>query len=241
MNTFSISLPRLLKAGIALLDPDTAAVVRVIAFQYNPDTLTRSLEVQGTGDASGRAEPLRLKGPPVETIKLEAEIDATDQSEVPPLTPAAEGGVSFRPAAHFRRPRTLSLSVEGVGIQPHLAALESIVYPSSVRLRTNDLLARLGTIEILPAQALLAVFVWSKNRVVPVRITEFSITEEAFDPDLNPIRAKVSLGLRVLSINDVGFDHPAGGLFLSYHQQKERLAAKHLPGTLAALGAEDAL
>ena len=41
---------------------------------------------------------------------------------------------------------------------------------------------------------------------MPVRFTELSITEEAFDPTLNPIRAKVSLGLRVLTIDDLGFD-----------------------------------
>ncbi|MBX9583804.1 MAG: hypothetical protein K2X87_26175 [Gemmataceae bacterium] len=219
MSTFPNS-PRLLKAGLALLDPDTAAVVRVVALQYNPDTLTRTLQVQGAGgDAGGRAEPLRLKGPPVETIKLDAEIDAADQLEFPARNRAA---------------------VEA-GVQPHLAALETIVYPPSGRLRLNDLLANLGTIEILPAQAPLAVFVWSKNRVVPVRVTEFSITEEAFDPALNPIRAKVSLGLRVLSVNDVGLDHRAGGLYLSYQQQKERLAGLFRPGGLAALGAEDAL
>jgi hypothetical protein len=72
--------------------------------------------------------------------------------------------------------------------------------------------------------------------VVPVRITEFSITEEAFDPELNPIRAKVSLGMRVLSVNDVGFSHKAGTLFLGYLKNKEQLAAK-APGTaLSALG-----
>jgi hypothetical protein len=42
-------------------------------------------------------------------------------------------------------------------------------------------------------QAPLALFVWSQHRILPVRVTDFSITEEAFDPALNPIRAKVSL------------------------------------------------
>ena len=59
-------------------------------------------------------------------------------------------------------------------------------------------------------------FVWSANRVVPVRVTEFSITEEAFDPQLNPLRAKVSLGLRVMTTDDLGFDHRGAGVFLSY-------------------------
>ena len=85
-------------------------------------------------------------------------------------------------------------------------------------------------------EAPLSLFVWSKNRVLPVRITELSVTEEAFDPNLNPIRAKVSLGMQVLSIDDLGFDHRGGSLFMSYLQQKEALAAKHQGGTFGALG-----
>lgn len=221
MTTFPNS-PRLLKGGIVLLDADSGAVRRVIALQYNPDTLTRTLQVQGGGgggEGGDRSEALRLKGPPVETIKLEAEIDATDQLEFPD-----RNGEAVR-----------------AGVQPHLAALETIVYPASAALQANNVLASLGTLEILPLQAPLAVFVWSKNRVIPVRVTEFTITEEAFDPSLNPIRARVSLGMRVLSVNDVGFGHRAGSLFMSYQQQKERLAALHRPGSLASLGAGNAL
>jgi hypothetical protein len=214
MSSFPNS-PRLIKGGLVLLDPASGAVRRVITLQYNPDTLSRTLQVQGAGGESGdRSDALRLKGPPVETFKVEAEIDAADQLELPDRNPTA---------------------IEA-GIQPILAALETIVYPPSGRLQTNNLLASLGTIEILPAQAPLTVFVWSRNRVVPVRITEFSVTEEAFDPALNPLRAKVSLGLRVLSINDVGFDQKAGSLFMSYQQTKERLAGLHRGAGVASLG-----
>jgi hypothetical protein len=79
-------------------------------------------------------------------------------------------------------------------------------------------------------------FVWSKNRILPVRLTEFSITEEAFDPQLNPIRAKISLGMRVLNVNDLGFDHKGGNLFMVYHQQKELLATMSQGGALGTLG-----
>ena len=79
-------------------------------------------------------------------------------------------------------------------------------------------------------------FVWSAQRVVPVRLTEFSITEEAFDPALNPIVAKVSLGLRVLSVDDLGFTHKGGSLFMSYLQAKEQLAGKAQAGSFGALG-----
>src|ERR1035437_10646011 len=70
----------LLKGGIILVDYDTGAVQRLIPLQYNPETLTRTLQVQGVGPDSGpHVDQMRLKGPPIETFKLEAAIDATDQ------------------------------------------------------------------------------------------------------------------------------------------------------------------
>src|SRR5206468_8409862 len=76
--------PKLVRGGLVLLDPDTGALLRTIALQYNPDLLTRTLQVQGAGAQQGdRLEALRLKGPPAETIKLEAELDAADQLEHP--------------------------------------------------------------------------------------------------------------------------------------------------------------
>jgi hypothetical protein len=212
MTTFPGS-PRLLKSGIVLIDPETSAVQNIIALQYNPDTITRTLQVQGAASESGnRSEALRLRGPPVETIKLDAEIDATDHLEFADYTATR------------------------VGIHPQLAALETIVYPESSQLLENNRLAQSGTLEILPMQASLTLFIWSKNRILPVRLTEFSITEEAFDASLNPIRAKVSLGMRVLNIDDLGFTHKGGSLFMAYLQQKERFASMNKGGGLKAFG-----
>ncbi len=158
MSTFP-GAPHIIKGGIVLINPTTAAVERIIPLQYNPDTLTRSFQIRGVGGEGGnRSEALRLTGPPVETIKLEAEIDATDQLE------SAERGST----------------IITVGIQPQLAALETIVYPSTTQLTINNILALLGTIEILPAESSLTLFIWNKNRILPVRLTELSITEEAF-------------------------------------------------------------
>jgi hypothetical protein len=213
MTTFPNS-PRLVKGGIVLIDPDSGAVRRIIALQYNPDTLSRSLQIKTVSEGGDRSEALRLTGPPVETIKLDAEIDATDQLEFPDQNPTATR----------------------LGIHPQLAALETIVYPTSGQLQSNNSLAQAGTLEIVPMQAPLTLFVWSKNRVLPVRLTDFSVTEEAFDPALNPIRAKVSLGMRVLSVNDLDFDHRGNSLFMAYLQQKERLAAQLQAGALNALG-----
>jgi hypothetical protein len=216
MTSVPIS-PRLLKAGLVLIDPRSSAVRRVISLQYNPDTLSRTLQTQSVSPASeggNRSEALRLKGPPIETIKLDAEIDATDQMEV-------------------GDPQTAQ-----TGIQSQLAALETIVYPPSDQLNGNNALARSGTLELVPMQSFLTLFVWSKSRILPVRITDFSVTEEAFDPQLNPIRAKVSLSLRVLSVDDLGFGTRGGSIFMAYQRQKEALARQNRSGGLSALGIE---
>jgi len=211
------SSPRLLKAGIVLMDPNSGAVLRVISLQYNPDNLSRSLQIQAlAGEGGDRSEALRMNGPPVETFKLEAEIDATDQLQFPDQ--------NRNTVQH--------------GIYPQLAALEMLVYPGSAALQANNDLAGSGALEIIPMEAALTLFVWSKQRAVPVRITEFSVTEEAFDPLLNPIRAKVSLGLRVLSVDDLGFSHKGGSLFMSYLKNKEALAGKAPGAALSTLGLE---
>lgn len=213
MTTFPGS-PRLLKAGLVLLDAETLVVQRIITLQYSPDTLTRTLQVQAanTEATQDRSQALRLKGPPVETFRLEAEIDATDQLEV------ADG------------------DAVSVGIHPQLAALETMVYPTSADLLNIDALARAGALEVAPTLAPLTLLVWSRSRTVPVRVTDLSVTEEAFDPALNPIRAKVSLSLRVLNVNDLGFGTKGGSVFLAYQQLKERLADRDRGGTFDRLG-----
>jgi hypothetical protein len=213
MTTFPGS-PKLIKGGIVLLNPDTSAVLRIITLQYNADSLSRSFQIQSFSSGGDRSEALRLKGPPVETIKLDAEIDAADPLEFPDQ----------------------HAEIVQNGLHAQLAALETLIYPSSSRLQANDSLANAGTLEIVPIEAPLTLFVWSKNRIVPVRLTEFSITEEAFDTSLNPIRAKVSLGMRVLSIDDLGFSHKGGTLFMRFLQNKEQLSARHRGGGFAALG-----
>lgn len=122
------------------------------------------------------------------------------------------------------------------GIAPQLATLEALVHPSVEELMGVAAQSANGTLEILPPEAPLVLFIWSRSQVVPVRVTEFSITEEAFDPALNPIRAKVSLGLRVMSTDDLGFTHRGGTIFISYLRAREALAAKAGSATLASLG-----
>jgi len=215
MSSFPNS-PRLVKGGIVTMDPDTPALRSVIALQYNPDSLSRTLQIQAVQGAQDgtRVDALRLRGPAVETIKIEAELDATDQLEFPRKNPVA---VQY-------------------GLQPQIAQLEMLVNPTVETLLSDDQMANQGQLEIIPLEQALTLFVWSKSRVVPVRITDFSITEEAFDPNLNPIRAKISLGMRVLSVDDLGFSHPGGRMYMTYLTNKQQLAAKATSVAISVLG-----
>jgi hypothetical protein len=209
-----LASPRLIKGGIVAADPVSLAVRRVITLQYNPESVTRSLQVQGTAAGSDHSEALRLTGPAIETIKLDAELDATDQLE---------------------RPDENAGAVE-LGLHPQIALLESLINPTVSDLIAGNAQAAAGAIEIAPAQAPLTLFVWSAQRIVPMRITDFSIVEDAFDANLNPIRARISLGMRVLSIDDLGFAHPGGTVFLGHLQRKEGLSARARMAGLQALG-----
>src|ERR1035437_5983052 len=170
--------PRLLKGALVGIDP-LVPIPNVVVFQYNPDTMTRKLEPRAVSAEGDRGEAFRLTGAPKETITLTVEIDATDQlEEANPLATA-------------------------VGIYPTLAALETLLYPKSATVIANSILSLIGTIEVIPVEGPMTLFVWGPQRILPVRLTSLSITEEAHDPLLNPIRAKVELSLSVLSYQDL--------------------------------------
>lgn len=207
--------PRILKGALVTYEPDNPEP-GVIAFQYNPHTLTRTLKPRGAGDDGARAEALPLSGPPEETIKVEIELDATDHP-----APKAD-------------------DVEETGIYPQLSALEMLVHPTSERLIENTSMLAAGMLEIVPPAAPLTLFVWGAKRVLPVRITEFTITEEAHDQNLTPIRAKVSLGMKVLGYNDLPSGHRGYHLYLSHLVQKENFAEKGTGSSLTPVAGSDA-
>jgi Contractile injection system tube protein len=202
--------PKLLKGAIVAVKPlDPAS--GVIVFQYNPDSLTRTLRARTAGSEGDKSEALRLKGPPEESLKLDIELDAADQLEAGDST------------------------AEELGVYPALSRLETLLYPSSAIVIANETLTLLGVIEVIPAEAPLTLLVWGLKRVLPVRLTSFTITEEAFDPNLNPIRAKVGLELSVLSYDDLGLLSVGGALFMAHQLAKEAFA-KQNPTALAATG-----
>lgn len=211
MTTFPGS-PRLTKGALVGIEA-ASPVPSIIIFQYNPTSMTRTLEAQTVGGEGSVFETQRLKGAPVETFKLdEVLIDAADQLE------KDDGTVKL------------------FGIYPQLSALEMLIYPRSPQVVANSVLVSQGFIEIVPPMGPLTLFVWGMQRVLPVRITEFSITEEAYDQSLNPIRAKASLGLRVLSYNDLSLAHPGYYIFMAHQLAKEIMANIGSGGSLANIG-----
>jgi len=198
MTTFPNS-PRLIKGAIVGIDIFNP-ISSVVLFQYNPETLTRTLKAKTSGEGGNSSEALRLQGAPEESITLDIEIDATDQLE---------------------KGEDIATSM---GIYPQLSALEMLIYPKSSLVIANTVLLAAGSIEIIPPIAPLTLFIWGPKRVLPVRLTSFSITEDAYDTNLNPIRAKVSLGLSVLSYSDLPVTHPGYHLFLAHQIVKETMA-----------------
>lgn len=210
MSNFPRS-PRLTKGAIVGMDPFNP-LASVTVFQYNPDQVTRTLTPQAPAAEGARAEALRVSGAPQETIKVDIEIDATDQLE--------KG----------------ERNATRLGIYPQLSALEMLLYPKSAQVIINTAALLVGTIEVIPTEAPLTLFIWGRKRILPVRLTEFSITEEAHDINLNPIRAKVSLGMRVLTYSDLPVTHPGYGIFLAHQVVKEAMAVIGGAGGRSALG-----
>lgn len=202
--------PRLLRGAIVGIDIFNP-IASVIVFQYNPDTMTRRLEPRYARNPQGdRGEALRIQGPPQETITLAIEVDESDQ---PPAT-----GAAF------------------VGVHPPLAALEMLLYPKTAAVIANMVAAAAGSIEILAPRAPLTLLVWGPARVVPVRVTQMSITEQQYDTLLNPTRAKVDLSLSVLSYHDLKITNPGQAIFFAHQIIKELLASSNVIGSVANLG-----
>jgi hypothetical protein len=203
MNSFPGS-PKLQRGSIIAINQSDKKQT-IIEFQYNPMTLKRDLTAQTVKESEGtdRSEALRLQGPPRETISLDIEIDATDQLE---------------------RGDKAALDM---GIYPALAALEVLLYPDYSQVKANERPAEDGTIEIIPLEAPLTLFVWGKKRALPVRITSYTIDEQSFDAQLNPISAKISVQLTVLTYYDLGFDSEGGKRFITHHQNIEQLARQY--------------
>ena len=198
--------PKLQKGALAVYPKHDAGTApsRVIFFQYNPDSMKRTLADRAAPPKKGnvgaaKEDILRVQGPPVETISLTIELDATEQLEHPSDNTAV--------AQH--------------GLHPALATLEMLMYPPALTAQKMEQLSKQGKAQISPLDLPLVIFVWGPSRVVPVDVTSFSISEEAFDPRLNPIRAKVELALRVLTYMELPANSIGRDAFVAYQRNKE--------------------
>ena len=191
--------PKILKGAIVGLDLFNP-LSSVAIFQYNPEQLSRSVTPNYSQAGGGRSEPLRLAGPPSESISVNLSLDLIDQMEQGDAGPL------------------------GAGIAGYLAALEMLVYPKTIAVAINQVLMATGTTEVVPPAAPLTLFIYGWKRVVPVKIESLSITETAHDPSLNPIRADVALSMRVLTYNDLAMTHPGYWAFMAHQVIKEVLA-----------------
>lgn len=208
--------PHILKGAFVTVDPANPTP-QVIAFYYNPSNLRRSLQPQQVGGEEGdRSEAVRFTAAPVQAITVEIEIDATDQLQA--------GDAVARQ----------------LGALPQLSALELLVYPSLAQINQVQSQLANGVMEVSPLTAPRTLFVWGEKRVLPVRINSYEITEEIFDSRLNPIRATVTIAMRVLSYSDLDSGNPEYFEFMTYQQALATMAAQApSPGSASsALGVD---
>ena len=221
-SSFSPQSPKIFKGAFAIYNSDEEdRNPLVVPFQYNPNQMRRTLAhrtpraASSTGSQDNTPQDMRrVAGPPVETLNMSIEISAADALEDPDANEL----------------------VAKNGLYPALAALEMLMYAPSFQFEVNQRLASEGVTNVQPALLPLTLLVMGESRVVPVHVTSFSITEEAFDTNLNPIRAKVDVGMQVLSYLDVieGNNQKAIDVYVAYQKRKEKLAQDHRAQTPAS-------
>ncbi len=202
--------PKLMKGALVGIEKSIPEA-SVIIFQYNPTKMTRTLGTKTAGEGAA-SEVTRVAGAPEETIQMDIEIDATDQLE------------------------KAEVNAVSMGIYPQLSAMEMLLYPKTTDVITNTVLMATGAMEIIPPEAPLVLFIWGPKRVVPVKLTRFTINEESYDTRLNPITAKVTLEMRVLNYNDFLLTHPGYSAFIAHQVAKETMAKIGSVGSIGSLG-----
>ena len=225
--------PKLLKGAlIEFSERFLGPIPNVIIFQYNPEMMTRTLEVwsqdgssksSASNDQSHTAQPFD----PPENFTLVLELDAADALENPALHPVAF--VS--------------------GVADRIAAMEMLLYPQQESLLGGLLgsasaslgAGGAGSTTVPRGTVPVVLFVWGPGRIVPVRLTSFSVEEQAYSPTLYPIRAKVSVGLKILTPKDFPTckkkysEELAITAFKFTRKQKEILAAANLANGIESI------
>ena len=218
--------PHFLRGGLVSYDLAAGRAVRTLPMLVNPATLRRSYEIKDSAVSSYSSGPLRLTAPAIETIDVEAKLDAASA-----ILRSLDGATLSGAAA----------AAGDEGVRPWISALQMMVSPTPEAIQRNDDLRQSGALEIVPMEQPLTLFVWGASNILPVRITSLSVSEELFDSRLVPVTATVSLGMRALSVADLGVTTRGGALFLTYLRSIERRAALVPEGAAAELGLAGAL
>jgi len=174
---------------------------QIVTFQYNPESIKRSLSPQvSAGQAPDHSSEVRFTDAPQQKISFTAYFDAADALAAGDATAVSKG------------------------IAPQLATLERIIYPTRKQIEDRDKDRDQGVMEVAPLLAPSLILVWGPNRTLPVRVTQIEITEDAFDASLNPIRATVSITVAVQTYGDRTPDDDDYRRFGAYHRDLENLA-----------------
>jgi hypothetical protein len=228
MTTIAYSRsPKLQKGALVQIVKEVVGVLpRILPFQYNPETLTRRLTPWNPFEVSetnrGQLAPTAQPFDPKESISVQIELDASDQLE------------DSDPIA------------EQFGVADRIAALEKLLLPTSGLVA--DLLNAAAAFGAAlgggspPAQrptVAVVLFVWGLGRILPVRVTGYSIEEQTFLPSLYPLQARVSLDMEVLTPDvfkcqdDLATDI-AVAAYRFFRLQQEALALQHVARNLTS-------
>ena len=196
--------PRLLKG--AFVEYGLSVPPMMVVFQFNPETISRSRSntysvpaesIKAVGNVSMREyhqmftdldtlQDLQEVKTGSETISFDVRLDATQNAD------------SNNPANKL------------FGIAPQLSTLELMMYPKSESILGKMLDKKGGFSFTGKDKPPLILFVWGRKKVLPVNIESMKINEQEFSPDLNPVRATVSVELNVIEGPNLPYEYSKG-------------------------------
>lgn len=213
-----IPVKQVQRGALEVIDPVTGQSTGSIFFQFNPSTFTRTLTPRTdmttskrTTTASAPRDATRFTGMPTETFTVVIEMDGSDQ--LPGYRTFSNANVGAG-----------DTMVRDNGISPQIAAIETLIAPTSQTISDENKALDKGVVEVAPSFAPLILFTWGTERKIPVTITQIDVAEMAFDANLNPVRAKVTIRMSVLTASDISSDHKGYKYFVTYQQWKEKNA-----------------
>jgi hypothetical protein len=184
----------------------------VVVFQFNPETVTRTMVMPQRPTGAGSREPNQAGDLPIERYDMTLQLTADDSLFVP-LTAT-------------------------VGLGPQLAALQKMVQTKGPLFDKPVVVDAVGSkvggtgdnpVQLIPREVFPRIlFIWGKSRVLPVVIESMTIVEKQYDFQLNPVLADVTVSMSVVIPDDCTSDKVAKGASKYSEGAKEVLAAANL-------------